>query len=524
MAKAKQGTSGSWMVVLVTLACLAASSWAGEDDNPYVWKPRTTSVAVFKNGLGFIIQEGETELRDGWCISKQVPPAAFGTLAIYSHNENETVDIVGSGPGEVVEFDGRDAPDDDETKRTRLEASRNLNVQLTYRYKGMDRSSAGKLVSVGPEFAVLESGQQSTAVRVAEISRLQVLDLPLRIHVTRDDGTSPERTTLGMAYLRKGLTWIPDYTLDLIDEETTKLTLRGTLVNEAEDLVHCDVHFVVGVPHFVHADYMAPIAVGQVIRTIGAALAPPQVSNQIMSRAAIASNLMVADQFTVVERPVEQGGDLRSALGNLPQMGGAAAADYTVFRKHDLTIRRGEKAIVALLAAEVRYSHLYRWEPPARMEHFLVLHNSTGTAWTTGPCLAISGGRPLSEDLLKYTPAGGDCEFPVTTAVNIAYSKTEEEAARELRAYSPRSNVYRDLITINGEAKLRSFEKRPAEVAVLIRVPGKPTGASDEGALFSDATRLKLTDLAGSARWTVTLKPGDTKLLSYSYERYVPSD
>jgi len=37
-----------------------------------------------------------------------------------------------------------------------------------------------------------------------------------------------------MAYLRKGITWIPEYTLKVIDDETAELTLRGTLVNEAE--------------------------------------------------------------------------------------------------------------------------------------------------------------------------------------------------------------------------------------------------------------------------------------------------
>ena len=74
-------------------------------------------MAVFKNGLGFFMREGETQLRDGWCVTEQVPPAAFGTLAIYSRNDKETVDIVGSGPGEVVEFDGRDAGKDVATRR-----------------------------------------------------------------------------------------------------------------------------------------------------------------------------------------------------------------------------------------------------------------------------------------------------------------------------------------------------------------------------------------------------------------------
>ena len=109
----------------------ASAAVKADDENPTVWKPRIRSVAVFKNGLGFFMREGEAQLRDGWCLTEQVPPAAFGTLAIYSRNDKETVDVVGSGPGEVVEFDGRDAAKDAATRRVRLEAAKFLKVQLT---------------------------------------------------------------------------------------------------------------------------------------------------------------------------------------------------------------------------------------------------------------------------------------------------------------------------------------------------------------------------------------------------------
>ena len=143
---------------------------AEEDENPHLWKPRTRSVAVFKNGLGFFMREGEVQVRDGWCLARHIPPAAFGTLAIYAHHEKETVDIVGSGPGEVVEFDGRDAPKDADAKRARLQASNHLKVQLHYKYKDQERTAAGKLVSVGPEFVVLDSGSNSFAVPIEGVT------------------------------------------------------------------------------------------------------------------------------------------------------------------------------------------------------------------------------------------------------------------------------------------------------------------------------------------------------------------
>jgi hypothetical protein len=500
----------------------------GGKENPHLWKPKTKAVAVFKNGLGFFTREGDVTLRDGWCVTRQVPPAAFGTLAIYSHEKEQMVDVVGSGPGEVVEFDGTDAPDTIEYKRERLEASKSIRIELTYMYKGTERQASGKLISVGEDFAVLENNSNNFAVPVAGIQKMQVLDLPVRVHVKGTKESAPETATIGMAYLRKGITWIPEYSLEILDEDTAMLTLRGTLVNEAEDLIHSDVHFVVGVPHFVHSDYMAPVAVGQLIRTIGTAVAPPQIASQIMNRAAIVRNSDVANQFgsvsTAVTRPVSaEGKGLSTAMGNLPKMDSAAGTDYTVYTKKDLTVRRGEKAIVTLFVKKIKYSHVYRWTPPDRMKHLLVLHNSTDTAWTTGPVLAVDGNQPLSEDLLRYTPKKGSCEIPVSAAINIAHEKSEEEIERKLKAHSPSHNVYLDLVKLRGTVSLDNFEKKPVQIITTVLVPGKPLEAGMDGIVKADPSKLRLTAREGTVQWRIKLKPGQRMVLPYTYERYVSS-
>ncbi len=500
---------------------------AAEPDNTYLWKPRTSRVAVFKNGFGFFMREGDVALRDGWCVARHIPPATFGTLAIYSHREGEIVDIVGSGPGEVVEFDGRDAPDTADARLARLGGCLNLNVQLEYAQADRKRTAVGRLASVGNAYAILETDENTLAVPVGAITRLQITDMPVRVHVIRAEGAVPERTHLGMAYLRSGITWIPEYTLKVIDDDTAELTLRATLVNEAEDLVHCDVSFVVGVPHFLHTQYLAPVVMGQAIRTIGAAVAPREVTSQIMHRAAI-SNSMAADQFAGgPEQPApgaEAPVDPSRVLGNLPQMEAAAAGDYTVYTKKDLTVRRGEKAIVNLFVKRIKYSHLYRWSPPGQMQHFLLLANNTDTAWTTGPFLAVSEGQPLSEDLLRYTPRGGRCEVPMTSAMNVAGERKETEAGRKLKEHSPAPGVFLDLVRLEGELKIRTFEKLPVDVVIDMSVPGKPLQAPDGGTWTIDTGQLKLTERSGAFRWLIRLDPGTTKTLTYAYERYVPSN
>lgn len=498
---------------------------APDEENPHLWKSHVTSVSVFKNGLGFFLREGQVSLREGWCVAGEVPPAHFGTLAIYSHAKDELVDVIGSGPGEVVEFDGTDAPKDIAAKRARLESCRLLKLQLTYTFKESDRTVAGKLVSIGPDYVVLESDNSSFAVPLEDIKKMQVLEKPLRVHVAGTGAKAPTKTTLGMAYLRKGVTWIPEYTMKVLDDDTAELTLRGTLINEAEDLVHCDVNFVVGVPHFLHTDYLAPIAVGQVIRTIGAAVAPQAVMSQLMNRAALANDIR-SNQLEpgVVEQPVAGAGrDMKDVLGNLPQMEGPGSSDFTVYTKKDLTVRRGEKAIVTLFVKKIKYSHIYRWSPPEQLQHFLVLHNQTDTAWTTGPCLAVNQGSPLSEDLLKYVSKDGSGEIPVTTAINVAQDKKESEVDRKLKAHEPSIQFWVDLVTLQGELKVRNFEKTAITVIINAPVPGKPLSASDDGTITVNTAKLQLLEREGSIRWTVKIEPGETKTLTYKYERYVPS-
>lgn len=531
------------LLFLATVLFAAAALADDEPKNPYLWKPQTKSVAVFKNGLAFYIREAETELRDGWCVAEQVPPASFGTLAVFANDENKLVDIVGAGPGEIFEFDDRDLPKTVETKRRYLELSLHLKVELRYLTKGTIKSASGEIVQVGAEFVILDNGTNNFAVPIKDITRMQALGLPLRLHISdKTEATQPKKDkpgkiSLGMAYLSKGgITWVPEYTLKLIDEENAELILRGTIINEAEDLVHADIHLVVGVPHFTHSDQLAPIAIGQAIRTIGTALGNNvnlnnQFQSQMMNQAAIfngntaQSITLDADQSSVEEIAAERSHNLEKITGNLPQLETLAGTDFTVYTKSDMTLRRGEKAIVTLFTKKVKFSHLYRWTIPGNVQHRLVLQNLTETPWTTGPCLVLSPERqPLSEDILYYTAKGGRCELPVTAAINMATARNEKETARKTKSYSPNNNSeYYDLVTLDGELHLQSFEKKPVEVIVEATVPGTPTELGEEGTSTMNPEKLRLLEKEANVRWRFEMKPGERKTVSYVYERFVPS-
>ncbi|MGB9625146.1 MAG: hypothetical protein ACPMAQ_09815 [Phycisphaerae bacterium] len=513
--------------MLTATSLAAATAAAGEPKNHHVWKPDVRSVAVFKNGMGFFVRDGDVALRDGWCMAGTVPPAVFGTFAVYSLREDQSVDIVGAGPGETVEFNGKDGPDDLPGKRARLEGCKGLQVTLTTEHDGKSRTSTGTVVELTGEFAILNQDGQLHAARLSELKKLQVLDYPLRVHV-EGKGTEGEPARLGMAYLRKGVTWVPEYTLRILDENTAELTLRATLINEADDLIHTDVHFVVGVPNFLHSEYLTPIAVGQAIRTVAAALPAgfqsQMVSNALMNRAAVAADSRATPAEPRPASAPESGGNIEDVMRSLPQTGGEAASDFAVYTKQAMTVRRGEKAVVTLFRCRIPYSHYYRWQSPGDLRHFLVLRNETDTPWTTGPVVAVSEQRPLCEDTVRYTPRGSAYELPVTTAVNVATGATESEADRKLKAHEPAQNVFLDLVTVEGRLTIRNHEKRPIELEVRRTVAGLVELASDDGRIWQNTEKLKLTAREGTVTWALKLAPGEAKELTYRYERYVPSN
>lgn len=516
--------SRSWCIrwvlgyVCASAALLHAESGAAPNvENPHVWEPTTKSVAVFKNGLGYFIREGEVLPREGWCVAGEMPAATLGTFSVYARDEGAAVDIVGAGPGEVVAFDDVDAPDTGDARRTRLENHRGLNVELAYTAKGSERTASGAIVSLGDTHVVLENESESFAVPIAGIARMQLLDHPLRVHVEGLAESGDVRTTLGMGYLRNGIRWVPEYSLRIIDETTAELTLRGTLVNDAEDLIDCDVHFVIGAPNFADAGQLTPLAMRRLMRAMDAAI-PAQMDNRFSNGSAVVQ--------AIGGQEGGQGGFVGDgwALAAMDfGMDDHAAADYAVYTKEGLTVRRGESAAVTLFTRPVEYGHIYRWCPPANIRHHLLLDNTGATPWTTGPCLAVSGDRPLSEAMLRYTPRGGVAEFPVTDAINITHRQQEREADREFKAYSISNDRSLDLVRLEGTLTLASHESEPVTLSIDLPIPGKPIAASDKGTVGLHTDALSLSERRGSIAWTVEVAPGKTRTLTYAYERHVES-
>ncbi len=540
------------------LVCLPAAGAGPEGGSLPELKTRVRSLAVFKNGLGFVFRTGETRLRDGWAVMEPIPPAALGTLWIGAAGE--------AGPVlEVVSFRERETRETDAISLSELlEANVGSDVVLEVAAPGGGvRELAGRLLSVprerapdepspgvraemrgvlpvpGARLVVLETQEGVTALNSSSVTGLR-MGPGARLRTTVERTVDRARVRVGgrsasaeitMAYLEKGINWSPAYLVNLVDADTADITLEAVLANDAEDLEDADVSFVVGYPNFLFADTLTPLALQQTVGAFVQGLLRGTAGGRggydgVLAQS-VAYNLAHAAEGAAF-RPE----DVYSAS---TPMSGESNEDLYFYRQSGVTLRKGERARFTVFTGRVPCEHVYQWDVPDSMNidesglrrgdrgspqdespvwHALRLENTTKHPWTTAPAFTVSGSLPVAQDVLKYTPPGGLSTLKLTVATDVRADQSQTEESRKplvIHGFSC------DEVTVSGRLTLRSWKDRPIRVLVTKHVVGEVLQTDSGGKVERVVRRLSALNPTSEISWDLELKPGEDRELSYTY-------
>jgi hypothetical protein len=284
-------------IALVIGTCVAWSVAArsGEAPGPEL---KTAAVAAFKNGLAFVVKQGDLRLEQGAGSLEPVPNATLGSLWIAANDagasldevvayrkkvavpQNLTVlaDVLLANAGKVVtivdnsqkeytgEVIGFRQAEKVEKPADRYEARPNRPGENFY---------ANALPSVAqprvmPEFLLLQSEGKLLALYFHNVARV-ILPADPTLQQSQEEERKALRfkvkgmtghANLTMGYLEHGLGWTPSYLISLQDDRKAQITMQAVLVNDAEDLKDTDLFFVVGVPNFAYSNIPSPMAPG----------------------------------------------------------------------------------------------------------------------------------------------------------------------------------------------------------------------------------------------------------------------
>ncbi len=525
---------------------------------------KPVAVAAFKNGLAFVVRQGDVPLEDGAGKVTPIPAATLGSLWISPNDAGATLD-------EVVAYRYTVAGRQNLTALADLLLA-NTGKVVTVMY-GNQKEYTGEIVGlhepppsaerppsgggveamsapprVVPEFLLLKVEGKLMALRFGNLVNVTLPADPV-LQIPRNEERKALRfkvkgagahANLTMGYLEKGLGWTPSYLVSLQDDKAALLTMQAGIIDDIEDLKDTQVFFVVGVPNFAYAHIPSPMALQQTLldfirdatrRDTG--VVGGLASNALMAQRAV--NLEM-DQFTAASPSFEAA---------VEELQGAPEEDLFLYTRSGVTLAKGERATYNVFSGNVSYEHIYQWEvqDAPRVDafgsvqnyqsasssdraaqnniwHALRLKNTTKFPWTSAPALVISGTRPLSQDTLPYTPKGAVSNLKLTIATDIRSSHDEREVARQQNVTRRRGYSY-DEVTVEGTLKIKNYKTKDLRLSIAKTLRGSVESQTDGGKAEKLGEAISVDNPMSRLTWEITMKPGEERTITYRYKVWV---
>ncbi len=540
--------------VLVACACVVWSLAAHSGETPAP-ELKTSAVAAFKNGLAFVVKQGDVRLAAGAGDLTPIPNATLGSLWIAPNDAGASLDEVVAHRDKVFEQQNLTALTDVLLANAGKVVTVVDNAQKEYTgeivgFRQVEKSNAeGVNVSgdrvvpqprVTPEFLLLKSDGKLLALYFHNIARVILPPDPilqqaqeaerkgLRFKIKGATG----HANLTMGYLEHGLGWTPSYLVSLQDEKTAQITMQAVLVNDAEDLKDTDFFFVVGVPNFAYSNIPSPMALQQSLLEFMQAASRRDETNSRYSNALMAQK---------TEGDMSGFGPAApSFAGTTEELQGVQEEDLFLYSRKNVTLARGERATYNVFSEAVTCQHIYEWnlEDQPRVDgfgnaqnvnsgtdrsmkdnvwHSLRLKNSTKFPWTSAPAMVISGTRPLSQDTVPYTPKSASSNLKLTVATDIRASHEENEVERQ-KEIQRRRNYNYDQVTVEGKLTIKNYKGKEVRLSIADKVRGSVELQSDGGKADKLAEAIAVDNPLTRMTWEVILKAGEERVIKYRYK------
>ena len=544
------------------LACIliapAVALFAGETADAPTPLPKTVAVAAFKNGLAFVLRQGEIPLAAGAARLAPIPTATLGSLWLAPVNPEARID-------EIVAY-RYNTP----TQRPiqsigeMLRANAGKTVTITYQMKDYtgevvglkDNAPDPTTASIAPtdvrypqqheDYLLLRTDNRLMAFPLGGISMANLPDDAIlhqtvqtpnqALRLKMKNASAKEK--LSMGYLEHGLGWTPSYLISLTDDINAQITMQAVVTDDAEDLQNAQLFFVVGVPNFAYANTLSPMSLQQSLvdfmrdaeREDSRKKSLGLLSNAISGQAAMFDK----DEAML---PI-------NLVNGVEEMASAPEEDLFLYSRSDVTLAKGERATYNVFSGSVAYEHLYNWEveDQPRVDaygnvinpnqnpqdgnradsvwHSIRLKNSTRFPWTSAPALVISGDKPVSQDTLGYTQKGATSTLRITVATDIRASHEEREVTRQPEINHRRGYNY-DLVTVEGRLKVKNYKTREVHLAIGKTLRGKTEFQSDLGKTVQLGEGIESDNPKSRLSWEIKLQPGQERLVTYRYKIWV---
>ena len=514
---------------------------------------KTESVSIFKNASAFFVKSGIVNTKDKkWeLIGDSIPKALQGTLwfsaptgelnIIKSFFQDKEIQGLASQYYDMMlANDGKRVKVLVSGDSTWIEGK----IKILQIPSSDPRKPANKSTNL---FAIVLDNGHTTLLTQQQVNSLQKLvfvDVPSftnssiqKLPVLQVNFNTPkEKQALNMMYLSNGVSWTPDYLIELLTEDKALLKLRTTIINDAEDIETSKLNMVAGVPNFKYATQIADF-----LNLIPAV--PQYVYNQRnYQNYAAPQNMASYDNESVngasyYEPPMPE--------GSPGAADGESIEDLFFYSLDNILIKKGERALLDVFSVEVPIEHVYEVilnpnnasyttaysfeQQKIPVVHTLKLTNTSDYVWTSAPAMVVKNDNkkisPVSQDLLKFTSKKDNINVKLTEAPEVEVKFTEKEISRKVNDKNVKEANnrlrYYDLVTVEAEIEVKNFKSKEIRLDTKRAIIGKLVESNEKWKLTPRIQNYDSYNPYTDIVWELKIKSGETRKISCKYEIYV---
>jgi len=198
--------------------------------------------------------------------------------------------------------------------------------------------------------------------------------------------------------------------------------------------------------------------------------------------------------------------------------------DLFFYTLESISLNKGSRAYFDLLEVESPLEHIYKAslslnkDTPISVMHNLKLKNNGKTPWTTAFVTDEKTGtlQPINQDMLKYTPPGGEMYLEITKSPEIQVSQSQVEVERK-EDHKKIKGYYYDLITIKGSINIKNYKKQTIKIELNKMITGQFKNSTPS---ISDENLVETTNInpTNKIEWTLEVDSGKEEKIEYLYE------
>jgi hypothetical protein len=130
--------------------------------------------------------------------------------------------------------------------------------------------------------------------------------------------------------------------------------------------------------------------------------------------------------------------------------------------------------------------------------------------------------RPIGQDTVKYTPAGGTAELHLARGIGLHVEKREAEVKRGSPVLIGKTSYIP--VTLNGTLTVTNYRRDDAEVHITKTLRGKASDLSNGGAIRDTQILNGEPNPINDIEWKLTVPPGATKTITYTVVTYMTGE